>query len=224
MIPAVKLTSSGDLLASSSNTDDDALTPALVAGLEGGTHDTNVASAVEGVVTATISHVNQLFLNALAVELGRVDEVGSTELAGPGFLAVIDIDDNDLTSLVLHSTLDDRETDTASTEDGHIGALLDLGGHNSGTVTGGDTTAEQAGAVSRGLGSDSNDRDIGNDGVLREGGGTHEVQDILSTGLEAGGAIGENTTTLGSPDLTAKVGLSRLAELALAALGSAKQC
>lgn len=220
----VTLTSSGDLLASSSNTNDDALTPALVAGLEGSTHDTNVASAVEGVVTATISHLNQLLLNALSVELGRVNEVGSTELAGPGLLAIVYIDNNDLTGLVLHSTLDDRETDTSGTEDGDIGTFLNLGGNNGGTVTGGDTTAEQAGSVSGGLGSDGNDRDIGNDGVLREGGGTHEVQDVLSTGPEAGGAIGHDTATLGSPDLTAKVGLSRLAELALAALGSATQC
>lgn len=53
-----RLTSSGNLLTSSSNTDNDTLTPTLVAGLQGGTHHAHVASAVEGVVTATVSHVD----------------------------------------------------------------------------------------------------------------------------------------------------------------------
>lgn len=53
-----RLTSSGNLLASSSNTDNDTLTPPLVAGLQGGTHHAHVASAVESVVTATVSHVD----------------------------------------------------------------------------------------------------------------------------------------------------------------------
>lgn len=150
-----QLTASGNLLSSSSDTDDNALTPTLVAGLKSSTHDTNVTSAVEGVVAATVSHLNQVFLDGLAGKLGGVNEVGSTELAGPGLLAVVDIDSNDLASLVLHGTLQDGETNTADTEDSDVRSLLNLGSDNRSAVSSGDTTAEQAGAISGDLRGDS---------------------------------------------------------------------
>ena len=217
-----KPTSGGDLLSSSGHTNDNALTPALVAGLESGTHHTDVTGAVEGVVAPTVSHLNQVFLDSLARQLGGVDEVSGTELAGPGLLAVVHIDGDDLAGLVLHSTLQNGETDTANTEDSDVGSLLNLGSDNSSTVSGGDTTAEQAGAISGDLRGDGNHRDIGHNGVLGEGGGTHEVKEILAAGTETGGAIRHDTLTLCSADLAAKVGLARLAELALAAFGSAE--
>lgn len=102
-----KLTSSRDFLTSSSNTDDNALTPTLVASLEGSTHDTNVASAVEGVVTTTISHLNELILDGLVTKLGGVHEVSSTELVTPGLLGGVDINNNDLASLTGSGTLND---------------------------------------------------------------------------------------------------------------------
>lgn len=192
-----------------------------MASLESSTHNTHVSSAVEGVVAATVSHLNKVFLNGLARQLSGVDEVGSTELASPDLLAVVNINRNDLAGLILNSTLHNRETDTTSAEDGDIGSLLNLGGHNGGTVTSGDTAAQQARAVSGDLRGDSNDGDIGDNGVLGEGGSTHEVQQVLSAGLEAGSAIGHNTLTLCSPNLTTQVGLAGLAELALTALGGA---
>ena len=216
------LTASGDLLTSSGDTNDNALTPTLVAGLQSSTHNTNVTSAVEGVVATTVSHLNQVLLDSLARQLGGVNEVGGTELAGPGLLAVVDIHSNDLASLVLNSTLHDGQANTASTEDSHVGALLNLGSHDSSTVTGGDTATQQTGTVGGDLGGDGNDGDIGDDGVLGESGGTHEVQQVLAAGLEARGTVGHDTLTLGSTDLTAQVGLARLAELALTALGGAK--
>jgi len=214
-------TASGDLLASGSNTDDNTLTPTLVAGLESSTHNTNVSSAVEGVIAATVSHLDKMLLNSLAGQLGRVDEVGSTELASPDLLAVININRNNLAGLILNSTLHHRQTDAASAEDSDIGALLNVGGHNGGTVTSGDTAAQQARAVSGDLGGNSNDGDIGDNGVLGKGGSTHEVQQVLSAGLEAGSTIGHDTLTLRGTNLTAQVGLARLAELALTALGGA---
>ena len=155
-----ELTSGGNLLSSSGNTNDDALTPTLVASLESRSHDVNVTSAVEGVVAATISHLNELLLNGLVLELHGVDKVGGTELLGPLLLAVVDVDDDDLGRAVLDTTLDDRKTDTASTEDSNVGALLNTtlaGSDDSGTVTGGDTTAEQASAVHGGLVGDLDD-------------------------------------------------------------------
>lgn len=47
------------------------------------------------------------------------------------------------------------------------------------------------------------------------------MQEVLAAGLEAGGAIGHNTLTLGSTDLTTEVSLARLAELAFTTFRSA---
>ena len=101
------LTARGDFLASGSDTDDDALTPALVASLERGAHNLHVTSAVEGVVAAAIGHLNKLVLDALSAELGGVDKVGGAKLLCPLLLGIVDIDNNDLASLVLGSSLDD---------------------------------------------------------------------------------------------------------------------
>jgi hypothetical protein len=219
-----QLTSGGNLLSGSGNTNNDALTPTLVASLESRSHNVDVTSAVEGVVTTTISHLNELLLDGLVFELHGVDEVGGTELLSPLLLAVVDVDDNDLGRAVLDTTLDDRKTDTAGTEDSNIGTLLHTtlaGSDNSGTVAGGNTTAEQASAVHRGLVGDLDDRNVGNNSVLGESRGTHEVEEILALALEARGSVGHDTLALSGSDLATKVGLSRLAELALLALGGA---
>lgn len=192
-----------------------------MAGLESSAHNANVTSAVESVVATAVGHLDQVLLDGLAGELGGVDEVGGTKLAGPGLLTIVDIDGNNHTSLVLDGTLHDGETDTAGTEDRHIGTLLNLGGHHGGTITGSDTAAEQAGPIGGDFGGDGNDGDIGDDGVLGESRSTHEVQDVLAAGLEAGGAVGHHTLTLGGTDLAAQVGLARLAELAFTAFGGA---
>jgi hypothetical protein len=221
-----KLTASSDLLAGSSNTDDDALTPALVAGLESAAHDVHVAGAVEGVVQAAVGHVHQPRLDGLALlqVLGRVDEVGGTELGRPLLLCLVYIHDNDLARLLLDRTLDDTQTNAASAEDSDSGALLDTalaGGDDGGTVTGGDTTAKQACAVHGSIRGDSDDGDVGHNGVLGEGRAAHEVEEILALALEARGAVRHHTLTLGRADGTAEVGLAGLAELALLALGGA---
>jgi hypothetical protein len=195
-----------------------------VASLESRSHDVNVTSAVEGVVTATISHLNELLLDGLVLEFHGVDEVGGTELLGPLLLAVVDIDDNDLGWTVLDASLDDRKTDTAGTEDSNVGTLLDTtlaGSDDSGTVTSGNTTAEQASAVHGGLVGDLDDRNVGNDSVLGEGRGTHEVEKILALALEARGSVRHDTLALSGSNLATEVGLARLAELALLTLGGA---
>jgi hypothetical protein len=220
-----ELTSGGNLLSSSGNTNDDTFTPTLVASLESGSHNVNVTSAVEGVVTTTISHLNELLLDGLVLELHGVNKVGGTELLSPLLLAVVDIDDNDLGRAVLDTTLNDRETDTAGTEDSNVGALLNTtlaGSDDSGTVTSRDTTTQQASAVHGGLVGDLDDRNVGNDGVLREGRGTHEVEKILALALEARGSVRHDTLALSGSDLATKVGLARLAELALLALRGAE--
>lgn len=213
-----------DLLAGGGDTNDDALAPALVAGLEGGTHDVDVASAVESVVAAAVGHLDELLLDALGAELGGVHKVGGAKFLGPLLLGVVDVDDDDAAGLVLDGALDDAEPDAAGTEDGHVGALLEstlAGGDDGGAVARGDAAAQQAGAVHGSLVGDGNDGDVGHDGVLREGRGAHEVEEVLALGLEARGAVGHDALALGGANLAAKVGLARLAELALATLGGA---
>jgi hypothetical protein len=192
-----------------------------VAGLERSAHDVDVTCAVECVVAAAVGHLDELLLDALRAELGGVDEVSGTELLRPLLLGVVYVDNDDLAGLVLDSTLDDGQTNTASTEDSNVGALLDTAlscGDDGGTVTGCDTAAEQAGAVHGSLLGDGNDGDVGHDGVLGECRCSHEVEEVLALALEARGAIGHDTLALCCADLAAEVGLARLAELALLAL------
>lgn len=148
-------------MACGSNTDDDTLTPALMAGLEGGAHDTNVTGAVEGVIAATVGHFDELLLDTLAAELGGVDEVGGAELAAPRLLTVVDIDDDDATGLVLDGALDDGEPDAASAKDGDVGAFLNAGSFDGCAVARGDTAAEQASPVGGRLVRDRGDGDVG---------------------------------------------------------------
>lgn len=190
-----------------------------MAGLEGGTHDVDVTRAVEGVVAAAVGHLDELVDDGLVLQLGRVDEVGGTELLGPLLLAGVDIDDDDLAGLVDDGALDNGQTDAAGAEDGDVVTLLDVGGDAGGAVAGGDAAAEQAGAVHGGILLDGDDGDVGDDGVLGEGGGAHEVQQVLALALEARGAVGHDALALGGANLAAQVGLARLAELALLALG-----
>ena len=208
-------------MTSSSNTDDDALTPALVAGLESGAHHVDISSAVKGVVTTTVSHLNQLLLNGLVLEVVGVDKVSRAKLVGPLLLGRVDIDDDDLAGLVGHSTLNDGETDAASTEDSNVGALLDVSGNAGSTVAGGNTTAEKTCAVHGRIVLDGDNGNVGENCVLGEGRCAHEVEEILALALEAAGAVRHDTLALGRADLAAEVGLSRLAELALLALGCA---
>lgn len=218
---------SGDFLAGGSDADDDGFAPALVAGLEGGAHDVDVTGAVEGVVAAAIGHFDELFLDALFAEFGGVDEVGGAEFLAPFFFGVVDVYDDDHAGLVFGGSLDHRETDAAGAEDGDVGACFDTtltGCDDCCSVSGGDTAAEQAGAVHGGLLGDGDDGDVCDDGVLREGRCAHEVEEILALALEARGTIRHETLALGGSNLAAEVGLARLAELALLALWCAVCC
>merc|ERR1711939_67725 len=197
-----------DLLASSCDADDGRDTPALVARLEGLSHDGDVARAVEGVVASAVGHLDELLHDALPGESLRVDKVGGAHLLGPLLLVWVGVNCDDLASLVCSSSREHGKTDTSDTEDGNVGALLDLGGLGSSTVSGGDATTQQACGVERSLLGDGDDGVLAHDGVLGEGRGSHEVVDILS---------------LGRSDGSAKVGLAALAELALFALGGVER-
>lgn len=136
------LTSGRYLLASGSNANDNTLTPSLVARFKGSTHDTHISSAIKGVVTPAVCHVDKLFLDGLSAEFGGVHKIGGSELVGLSRLVVVHVNDNDLVGFVLHCALNDRQSNTSRTEDGDVGAFFDIGGDGRCAVTGGNTTSQ----------------------------------------------------------------------------------
>lgn len=219
-----RLTSCRDFLSGGRDADDDALAPALMAGLERRPHDADVASAVKGVVAAAISHLNQLLLDALLAQLGRVDKVRGAKLLAPLLLGVVDIDDDDLGGPVSDAALHDAQADAAGAEDSHVGPLLyaAVAGRDDGrAVARRDAAAEQAGAVHGRLVGDGDDANVRDDRVLREGRRAHEVQQVLALALEARGPVGHHALALRAADLPAQVRLARFAELAFPTFGRA---
>lgn len=179
-----------------------------MAGLQRSAHDVDVTRAVERVIAAAVSHLDQLLLDALVLQVVGVDEIRGAELLGPLLLGRVDVHDDDLAGLVDHGTLHDGETDAAGAEDGAVGPFLDVGGDAGGAVAGSDAAAEQARAVHGRVLLHGDDGDVGDDGVLGEGGGAHEVQKVLTLALEAGCAVGHDALALCRADLAAEVGLA----------------
>ena len=118
--------------------------------------------------------------------------------------------------------MDDGQAHAASAEDGNSGVLFHGGGYHGRAVAGGDAAAQEAGAVHGGLWGDGHDGDVGDDGVLREGRGAHEVQEVLAPTFEARGTVRHYAFALGGADLAAEVGLAGFAEFAVAAFGGAE--
>jgi hypothetical protein len=211
---------SGDLLTRRGNTDDGGNSPTLVASLEGSTHEVDVSDALECIVTASISHINQNLLDGLVAEGLRVDALGGTKGLGQLKLVLVDINTNDTSSSSLDATLDDGQADTAKAKDSASGSLLNLSSVKSGTITSGDTATQQANLTQSSLLGDLSNGDLGNDGVISKAGNTHVVEDSLSLAGETRCSIRHDTLSLSDADNGAQVGLARGAELARAALGN----
>ena len=171
------------------------------------------------------------------------------ELLGPLLLAGVRVDGKHPLASLRSSTLQDGQTNTADTEDGDI-RVFDVGRLGEGSVTGGDTASEETSLLERRLLANCDHRVLGHNGVLRERGAPHlwvsavaciaqntyEVEDVLALALESDGTVRHGALALGGSDwqsarliitsilkeltLSAQVGLSRLAELALLALWS----
>lgn len=102
-----------DLLSGSSDTDDGAYTPSLVARLESLSHDLYVACAVKSIVETTIGHLDELFNNLAIWNILWVDKVGRSHVTSPLFLVWVHVDGNDLAGFASGSTLNDSETNAA---------------------------------------------------------------------------------------------------------------
>lgn len=162
-----KLTSGANLLAGSSDTNNDAGSPALVTGLESRSHDTDVACAVKCVVQSSVRHLHQLLLDVLSVlQVIWVHEIRGAKLLRPRLLVWVRVDDDDPASLARYRTLRDGETDAAGAKDGSRGAFLHLCRLDGGSVPGGDSATEQTRSVHGCVLGDGHDGDVGDDGEL----------------------------------------------------------
>ena len=121
------LTSRADLLPSSSNTNDDALAPALMTRFQRRAHDVDIARAVESVIAPTVRHIDESALDILALlqVRGRIDEIRAPELTRPLFLRSVHINRDDLACSPRSRTLNHTQTHTSRAKDSNIRALLD---------------------------------------------------------------------------------------------------
>src|SRR5690606_24053751 len=138
------------------------------------------------------------------IELHWIHKLCGSKLLCPLLLAIICINGNDPASTLLNSALDDTESYTTATKDGDRGTLLDGSSDDSGTIAGGDTPAEKTGRLHGGIGTDGVDRDVCNDGLLREGRGTHEVEERRALAGQTGCSLRHDTNALGCTDLAAE--------------------
>lgn len=121
------LRSSRNLLTSSSNTDDSADTPALVASLKSRTHNVNITCTVKGVVKAAVGDLNQVILNASTLgKLGGVDEFCGTEFPCPLLLVGVGVNGDDAGGFDKCGGSDDSETDGTDTKDSDGRALCGI--------------------------------------------------------------------------------------------------
>ena len=93
------------------------LTPSFVARLKCLSHDLDIARAVESEIRSTISHLDQLVDDTLAVlQLRGVNKVGRSELFAPLLLVIVRVDGNDLACLARGGTLNDCIIEAVSAE------------------------------------------------------------------------------------------------------------
>ena len=217
-----QLTSGTYLLSRRRNPNNNTLSPPLMARLQRRPHNAYIPRTIKRIITAAIRHLHQLLLNTLSPQFRRVDEIRPAEFLAPCLLPIIHIHHDDLLRTVLDRALDHTQPHAAGAKDGDGRALFHSGGHHRGAVARGDAAAEQAGPVHGRFVRDGDDGDVRDDGVLREGAGAHEVQEVFAARFEARGAVWHHAFALRGADLAAEVRLAGFAEFAVAAFGGAE--
>jgi hypothetical protein len=104
--------------------DDNALSPTLVASLQSRPHDLDISRCVKREIRTAIGHLDNLVHDGRTLgQLGRVDEIGGSKLEREVLFTRVGIDGDDLAAVLGPGTLEDGETDTADTKDGHLGVF-----------------------------------------------------------------------------------------------------
>src|SRR5439155_15219673 len=150
----------GDLLTRPGNADDDADTPPPVATFERLPHRPDIADALEAVIGAALGQVDQI-RDEIALDFGRVDEMGQPEFSRERLPLRIEIDPDDHVGTDHPATLDHVQPDPAEAEDHDVGARLDPGGIDHGADAGGDAAADVADLVKGRVLADFRYRDLG---------------------------------------------------------------
>ena len=134
---------------------------------------THVSSGIKSEIQPPIGDLDKVILDALASrKLGRIHEVRRTELPRPNFLLWICINSDDARGFHKGRSIDDAKANAATTEHSNGRALYPLLFDDS-TPGSGYATSKETNFLQGGGGVYSNDRDIGNNCVLRERRGSH---------------------------------------------------
>lgn len=212
---------SRDLMSGGCNADHAGLAPAAVRALESSSHDASVSRGVEGIVYAPGGERHDVALDGGALrQLERVDAVGGTQGAGYVELLCIDVDGEDTSAAAGLASLDDGESHCTEAENSCTGARLHIASVPRGAESSGDAAAEQTHSLERSIVADLGTGDLGDNSILAESGGSHEMIHNLVSDGEARGAIRHHTLTLCATDFRAQVSLGASAEDAVTALRS----
>ena len=85
-------------------------------------HDINIPRRIKSEIRSSIGHLDNLVDNGGTLgEFGRVDEIRRSEFEGEVFFPIVCIDCDYFGAVFSSGALEDGETDTADSEDGHLG-------------------------------------------------------------------------------------------------------
>lgn len=124
-----------------------------MSGLQSSAHDVDVARRIKGVVGPTTCQFYQM-CHQITFDIGGIDEIGHAKAFGHLDLAFIQINTEDLVGTCQTQALNHVQTDPPKAKNDAFGPDLNLGGIDDGSDTRGDTTADVANLVKRGVFAD----------------------------------------------------------------------
>ncbi len=170
-------------------------------------HHANIAGGVECVVSAALRQIDEIG-NDVAVDFGRIDEMGHAEALGHFLAAIVDIDANDHVGARQPQALHDVQTNAAEAKDDAVCPLLNLRRVHHRADAGGHAATDIADLVERRVLTDFRRCDLGHHRVVRKGRRAHVVQDRIAIQCrESARPIGHQALPLRRPDRLAKVRL-----------------
>ena len=92
--------------------------------LERRPHDLDVTRSVKREIRTSVGHLDDLVDDRSTLgELGRVDEIRGAEFEGEVLFPAVGIDGDDLAAVLGSGALQDGQSDTSDTKDGHLGVF-----------------------------------------------------------------------------------------------------
>lgn len=173
--------SGGNFVSARSDTDNAGLSPTSVSEFEGVSHDLGISCTVESVVVAPLLDGEEVVLNSLPIfEFSWVDEEVATELKSGFLLLGVEVNSDNKSGTSDLGGLNDGESNSSESENNDSSVRLNLAGVPDSSPTSGESASEHADLIKISLLVDLGCGDLSNDGVLTEGGASHEVVDNLT--------------------------------------------